>query len=398
MLSKLLLIYGFLFSLPLIILNVLPFGLKLDDLVMMVILFFLVIFNFKSGVRINKYILLFISVSAFFSILAFLNSSINIKEYMGDNSVTVFLRVIQSLLIILLFSMIYSNPVFLGSIYKGFIFGSSISLIIFLYYLAIHIDLSKFIDRGVYFTKDIFQYTDDTPFTVHVNTLGSFFLISFFLIFFKSNTWIGKLTSFIFLLPSFLLIAKGDLVAIFVFFMCLYLGKSKVRRLYLYGFISSCLVFFPVILSFYSSLREYRVYTSERDGIYLGAFYRIFENPFGYGLGSQNNIIYDAVGVNFPAHNIFLSIGLEFGWFYLFFVMTFLFLCFFKSKKIDNKNKLVFICYLIIGLFGNAMYFYKYHTVALTISMLSLWGGAQYERMLYIKQKRYKWAQYCSAK
>ncbi|MEG0057364.1 MULTISPECIES: O-antigen ligase family protein [Hafnia] len=388
MIARVSFLYGVFFSLPLSFLNILPFGVKIDDLILCFLLGLLSLQRISSGKKIsfNKYAFLFVAISAFFALVSLIISNLNISFYLGDDSITVFFRVVQSLLIILLISWMQSQRKFVDALFSGILLGSFVSLIVFLCYFFAHVNVSMFLSRGVYFTKDIFQYTDNIPFTVHVNTLGSFFLISFFIIYFKSTSWHGKLASFLFVVPSFLLIAKGDLVAISFFFMVLYFSHSSSRRLILCVLTLLCIAFSPAIFSLYHSLNQYRVYTSERDEIYISAFKSILENPLGYGLGSQNNVIFNASGINFPAHNIFLSLGLEFGWLYLLCFIVFICIWLFRSK-VEAKNKLVFICYLLIGLFGNAMYFYKYHTIVLAISMFSLWGRASYESMLHAEQK-----------
>ncbi|WP_341864737.1 O-antigen ligase family protein, partial [Buttiauxella ferragutiae] len=186
--------------------------------------------------------------------------------------------------------------------------------------------------------------------------------------------------------PSLLLISKGDLVAMAFFFGYIFFNKNKTRRLFLVFLTGVTLAFLPSLLMYYSSLQKYRLTSSDRDSIYTTALIRMLEQPFGYGLGSQNNVIFEGSGINFPAHNFFLSIGLEFGWLYLSLIVMFLAFWLIKSK-VHISNKLFFVSYLIIGFFGNAMYFYKYHTLALCLAMLGVLRTSINENMLYLKQK-----------
>lgn len=387
MVNTLVFLYGLLFSLPLTIINILPSGLKLDDIVLCILIAVLINSKLKkdsSFVLFNSYALIFILTTLCMSLIALIISINNIQHYIGDDQWTVFFRVIQSILIITAITLLISNDISLKPLFNGIITGAAISLIVFLCFFYIHFDIAKFITRGVYFTKDIFQYLDYNPFTIHVNTLGSLFIIPFFIIIFNDYSKKIKFLSPLFLLPSILLISKGDLVALLFFFAYSFFNKNKVRRLFFVFLGGVVLALMPSLLMYYSSLQKYRLTSSDRDNIYHTAIVRFLEQPAGYGLGSQNNIIFSDSGINFPAHNFLLSTGLEFGWLYLLLVTVFFSMWLLKSN-VKVANKVIFTCYFIIGFFGNAMYFYKYHTLALCLAMFGAF--TVHENMLHLKQK-----------
>lgn len=367
-------LYGLFFALPLTALDIFPFGIKIDDVILISLLSALVlksVFSSGDGI-INKYSLLFLMLTLTASTLSFLISNLNFDSYLGDTAITVYFRVIQSLLIVLFMSLICNNKDFVGKLKWGILCGSLISLVVFMCFFIMHFDFSKFSYRGVYFTKDIFQYSKYLPFSIHVNTLSSFFLISFFLLYLNNKKY--RYFSFLFILPSFLLIGKGDILAIVVFFTLLVLSKLKNKYLFCACVAIIIILLSPYLYNEYQSLSQYRVYTSGRNELYGTALQEILMNPFGYGLGSQNNILFAMTGINYPAHNVFLSLSIEFGVFYSL-LLSFL-MIYWLVKSQDNINKYVFIAFLIIGLFGNAMYFYKYHTLAIFLSLFSLWRAA----------------------
>lgn len=143
-----------------------------------------------------------------------------------------------------------------------------------------------------------------------------------------------------FILPSFLLISKGDILAIFIYFGYLFYKKNKTNALLVIIFFSLALIMSPYVYELYMGLSEYKVYTSGRDELYGAAITSILNNPLGYGLGMQNNILLHMTGIDFPAHNILLSIGIEFGLLYLTFVV--LYICI-GLRFITLDNRMIFL-------------------------------------------------------
>ncbi|MDT7008627.1 hypothetical protein [Enterobacter cancerogenus] len=366
----LLFLYGFFFALPLTALNLIPGGMKVDDLILFLILSLLPLMMYKRDRRIvvSVFYLLFFIITLIFAFISFYKGISNSDEFMGDSAFTVISRIIQSLLILTFLILIRSSAYTLQYFFKGFLIAATISLIIFFLYYISKINFATFVSRGVYFAKDIFQYNEDLPFTVHVNTLGSFFLIAFFII--KSNFPRYGLYSYAFLAPAFLLISKGDIFAILVYFGYIFYKKNNINALIIIIFFSLIVVLSPWLYEIYLSLSEYKVYTSGRNELYGAAVKSIISNPFGYGLGMQNNVLFSMTGIDFPAHNIFLSIGIEFGVFYLVFSILFII---FGMYACTLNNRVIFFSFLIIGMFGNAMYFYKFHSLAIGLCVFGLW-------------------------
>lgn len=375
MINYLIFLYALFFALPLSAIDFLPAGIKLDDVILIVLLaiFLARVFLSRKKETLSRGVLAFLLLTLIFSSVALIKS-INYfpEQSYGDSAYTVYGRILQSLLIILFVCFLANrNERSIKMFKSGLLLGSSLSLIIFFYFFIAHVDLSSFASRGVYFTKDIFQYSPDTPFYVHVNTLGSFFLISFFILFYQPRSNIHKALSFIYLLPSLLLIAKGDVIALCLFFTIYFYQNKRFRALFYYFLLPVFLFLAPVFYSVYESLSQYRVYSSGRNEIYSAALNGMLNNPFGYGLGVQNQIIFEKTGINFPAHNILLSVGVELGLVYLFLVVLYFFVWFLNNRKSYYQLGIV-VCYIAIGFFGNAMYFYKFHTLILAMTMLGV--------------------------
>ncbi|MGM5532041.1 O-antigen ligase family protein [Mixta calida] len=380
MINYLIFLYAFFYSLPLVVIDFLPAGVKLDDVILIFLLVILIVRMFLSKKKevISRGVVLFLLLTLLFSTISLIKS-INYfpDQAYGDSGYTVYARILQSLLIILFVCFLANRSERTINFFKkGFLLGSTISLAIFFSYFFENFNLNTFASRGVYFTKDIFQYNPDAPFFVHVNTLGSFFLMSFFLLYDQEKYNIYKVMSFFFLLPSLLLIAKGDILALFLFFIVNFYQYKRFRVFFYYILLPISLFLAPVFYSLYQGLSQYRVYSSGRDEIYGAAIDSIFNSPFGYGLGVQNEIIFQKIAINFPAHNILLSVGLELGLIYLFIVILYFFVWFFNHRKAQFQTGIV-ICYVIIGLFGNAMYFYKFHTLILAMTMLGIIKGVK---------------------
>ncbi len=366
----LLFLYGIFFALPLTSLNILPGGIKIDDIILFCLIPTLpiVVYQKDKCLKISLGYVLFLFLTLIFSFVSFYKGAAATDLYMGDSPYTVISRVIQTVLIVTLLMFIKGASITLKPFFKGYVLSASLSLLIFFSYYFSKVDLASFSSRGVYFAKDIFQYNDDLPFTVHVNTLGSFFLIAFFII--KSNYKRFDIFSYLFLIPSFLLISKGDILAILVYFAYVFYKKNNLTSLLVILTSFFLVMVSPLLYDMYMGLAQYRVYTSGRDELYEGAISSILNNPMGYGLGMQNNVLWQVTGIDFPAHNIFLSIGLEWGMVYLVCSLIFLTLGVYASNP---KNRIIFLSFLIIGLFGNAMYFYKFHSLALALSLFGLW-------------------------
>lgn len=379
----LLFFYGLFFSLPLVRLNLFIGGVKFDDFILALLtlsIFTSAVFNDKK-LNLNKHIFSFVIITFFFASIAFYRNYLNFEMSTDDDNIIVFLRVIQSLMIFLVIGLIKGNDYNINFLYKGLLSGSSLSLILFLFYFFSHFDLTAFSSRGVYFTKDIFQYNEDSPFSIHVNTLGSLFLISFFILYFNLKR--NRILAYLFIIPSLLLISKGDMLAVLAFLGFKYFLKSQNKIFMAALFFIIFLALSPKLYDEYLSLAQYRLYPSGRDELYTGAFEGIIRNPLGYGLGSQSNILYNITGIDYPAHNFFLSIGIEFGVFYLIYVIFSMSVWFFKFK--GKTYKYVLITYLIIGFFGNAMYFYKFHALAIAITILGVWRASGNENTYYVK-------------
>jgi len=368
-------LYGLFFSLPLTMLDVLPGGVKFDDIVLIMILgvYLYRELSTPGTVKMNKYFLLFIFITLSFAFFSFLISQFQSDPPLGDTPLTVLSRILQSLLIVF---MLATNCLDIRSVTvlkKGIVIGTSISLLVFFVFFIMNVDVTKFSTRGVYFTKDIFQYNSYLPFSIHVNTLGSFFLIAFFIVYEMKN----KLSFFsvIYLMPSIFLIGKGDIVAVSVFFALVLLSKIKNKTFIISLVVLIVMLSLPILYQEYLTLSQYRVYSSGRNEIYFAALTEILSNPIGSGLGYQNNVLFNLTGINYPAHNIFLSLSLELGVIYALILLLMSMIWLLKSSS--EECKYIFICFLIIGLFGNAMYFYKYHTLALFFCFYGLWRPRQ---------------------
>ena len=128
-----------------------------------------------------------------------------------------------------------------------------------------------------------------------------------------------------------------------------------------------------IILSYF--FNEYNITMSSRDSIYVSALYAISDNILGYGLDSQNSIIEKYSGINYPAHNFFLSVLLELG--IIAFVLSVMVIILIFKKVINSYNTFalsVLIAFLFTGMFGNLLYFYKLHFFVIGFTYFSGWN------------------------
>jgi len=126
-------LYGLFFSLPLTMLDVLPGGVKFDDIVLIMILgvYLYRELSTPGTVKMNKYFLLFIFITLSFAFFSFLISQFQSDPPLGDTPLTVLSRILQSLLIVF---MLATNCLDIRSVTvlkKGIVIGTSISLLVF---------------------------------------------------------------------------------------------------------------------------------------------------------------------------------------------------------------------------------------------------------------------------
>ncbi|PMO17534.1 hypothetical protein BCT16_14970 [Vibrio sp. 10N.222.54.B6] len=283
-------------------------------------------------------------------------------------------------MLVVLFAYFLSKSHFKRAAFNGIILGGLISALLFFNFLASNIDTSLFITKGSYLVKDVFQYDDRNPFSIHVNSLSNLLMMCFFCSFWiytKSSNRSYLIYSFVFLLVPTLMMTKGVILGLVLAFLII--GYEKLYRLYgraliIVFILTGGLVFVFSLNYIHEFFSEFNINVSGRDNLYVGALRAFSDNFMGYGLDSQNTVLEQYTGINYPAHNFFLSVLLELGIFaFLFFLFVILGL--FKHLiNIEDKFSLaVFVAFFITGMFGNLLYFYKLHFFILCFTAYSGW-------------------------
>ncbi len=143
---------------------------------------------------------------------------------------------------------------------------------------------------------------------MHINTVGTILLLSIYLNLLKFQVTRNKvyvLLSAFMLLPSIMLLSKGDLLADF-----------NSSRLFLFFeikdvvFVFVCLAVSGLIAGYGLNLAKF---DSTREALYSTALQAFISNPHGYGIGTERQVIFASSGINYPAHNFLLSAALETG-------------------------------------------------------------------------------------
>lgn len=368
--------WGFTWAMPL---SYLPsfHGVKLDDLFLICLLFIFILIQ-KSNLK------LIISIIA---ILIY--CTVYLLYSLGEPALEpfpIYIRVIQCLLVILYASFLAESDLKRDA-FNGVIFGGLISFFIFLHFILNNLELTLFVAKGSYIVKDSFQYNDSNPFSIHVNSLSNLFMFCFFCsvwCYQNSGKYIYKFSSFLFLAGPILMFTKGVILGVGVF--AIILAEKKIRRkfgkTYLIAFLLS-IVLLAILLTLsienlFSLFTDYNITMSSRDSLYAGAISASFDNPLGYGFGSQNYIIEEYTGINYPAHNFFLSVLLELGLIALFFSLCFTIYFFLNvASKNHTYSLAVAVAFFITGMFGNLMYFYKLHFFIISFTLFTGWIHAK---------------------
>lgn len=203
--------------------------------------------------------------------------------------------------------------------------------------------------------KDFFN-GENTFLSVHINTVGTILLLSIYLNLLKFQVTRNKvyiLLSAIMLLPSIMLLSKGDLLAILIASVFLCFSKQKIAYLFFV-----CLAAGGLIASYSLNFAEF---DPTREALYSTALQAFIDNPYGYGIGTERQVIFAYSGINYPAHNFLLSAALEAGVLGVVFFLALILYSYRRNK--DPVARAFLIAFVVVGSFGNVMYFYKYHFV-----------------------------------
>ncbi|HIF9305999.1 TPA: O-antigen ligase family protein [Photobacterium damselae] len=364
-------LWGFFWSLPL---SILPsfHGAKIDDMIMLILLFIFLCHG-KVNIKLIAFLFVVISYSTVYLIFS---------DFDND-PIAIYVRIIQSMLLVLFSYFLIKNKLIIPS-FKGVILGGCISLFFFFSFVFKNVDFGLLIVKGSYLVKDAFQYSESDPFSIHVNSISNLYMFIFFCslsLYLLSKKKIYLYMSFVFLLVPLLMITKGVLIGIMLFFLIIYNDCLKQKCGNKYFIIVTISMIFILLSSFlfYSNVErvfnEYNINMSSRDSIYISALHAISDNLLGYGLDSQNSIIYNYSGINYPAHNFFLSLALEQGIIAFIISISAIFIVLKKVISFSNVFGLgVLVAFLFTGMFGNLLYFYKLHFFAIGFTYFLGWN------------------------
>jgi hypothetical protein len=338
-------ILGVLIVFPLKILSVGSVNYKFDEILLVCI--FVILFCTR-GIAFRPLVycgLIFLYLA--YGALAILDSGLVINYQ-------VYFRLLQIVLIIVVVSMMSDGE--RVKMLDGIASWGPVLALCIVFYLIFILDYSfdLLLDNQQYY-KDFFN-GKTTFLSVHINTVGTILLLSIYLNLLKFQVTRNKvyvLLSAFMLLPSIMLLSKGDLLAILIalVFFCF----SKLKMSYLF-FV--CLAVGGLIAGYGLNLAKF---DSTREALYSTALQAFISNPHGYGIGTERQVIFASSGINYPAHNFLLSAALETGVLGVIFFLALILYSYLRNK--DSVARAFLIAFVVVGSFGNVMYFYKYHFV-----------------------------------
>ena len=346
------LLYGVLFFFPL---GALPrFGfVKIDDLLLIGLLLFFVV---TRGV--NFRLLAIVTLVLSVIIFNLINSSLGREQF------DILMRATQCALLVVFASYTVE---YRRNLVSGFLIGGVMTSLIFYYNLIFLVDHTSIL-VSLYAVKDYYTYINTDVFSIHINTVMVIVMACFILSFARYQSEAKAryiLLMLFFIMVLILSVAKNALLSMCISFCFLYVLRSKawVKSSSLYILALSAI---PLYVFISNNLDEIRIIASNRFEIYSSAIKLIIENPFGnVGLGMQSTAINSVVGLNYPAHNALLSVGLEFGFFYAVSFFWILILLFIKTNRIYS---VLFLAFILTGMLSNLLYFYKYHFLMLALA------------------------------
>ena len=266
----------------------------------------------------------------------------------------VFFRILQVLLVIIVMSMM--SDVEKTAMLDGMANWGPVFALLIVFYLVFKLDYSASVLVGSQqHYKDFFN----GPYSflsVHINTVGTVLLLSIYLNLLKYKVT-GKavyfLLSIFMLLPPLMLFSKGDLLAVTLALVYLCFARFRVSKLFF--------VFLALGAVIAAIGWDFSRFDPTREVLYSAALKAFIQNPFGYGIGTESQVIFALSGIDYPAHNFLLSAAIEAG---VLGVAFFLALVIYSYRR--NKSTLArafLLAFVVVGSFGNVMYFYKYHFV-----------------------------------
>lgn len=337
-------LFGFFLTLPMKYINIDFFGFKIEDAICCLLLF---AFLFLRGLTLKAYGLAFCFVAyiAYGMLVALV--------FDGGQHYEVVLRILQVTMIVLFLSAL--RPPEIVQLVHGVASGGVLLAIILIGYIYLVLDFSVsdlIEDKLLY--KDYFN-DNDSFLRIHINSVGGILCLAMYcnvLRFELSSKSRYLLYSVILVVPSLMLFSKADILA-WLSIAAIYTFRKHIVLA------SLCAVIGSVGLILAENIPE--GFDPTRVTLYSGALRAFFDNPLGYGLGSQIDVMYRFAGICYPAHNFLLSAALEAGIFGVLFFLILLVTLFLSTK--DAMTRCFIIAFIIIGSFGNVMYFYKYHFV-----------------------------------
>lgn len=266
----------------------------------------------------------------------------------------VFFRLLQILLIIIVMSMM--SDIERTAMLDGIGNWGPVFALLMVSYLVFKLDYSTSVLLGSQqHYKDFFN-SKESFLSVHIDTVGTVLLLSIYVNMLKyqvTGRSIYLVLCIFMLLPPFMLLSKGDLLAVSL--ALVFLGFARFSVSYLF------FVFLAIGGVIAAVFGDFSRFDPTREILYSTALKAFVQNPFGYGIGTESQVIFALSGIDYPAHNFLLSAALETGIFgVLFFVSLVFYSCWKNKSPIARAFLLAFV---VVGSFGNVMYFYKYHFV-----------------------------------
>lgn len=289
----------------------------------------------------------------------------------------VFFRILQILLIIIVMSMMSDSEK--TAMLDGIANWGPVFALLIVFYLVFKLDYSMSVLLGSQqHYKDFFN-SEDSFLSVHVNTVGTVLLLSIYLNVLKyqvTGRALYLVLCLFMLLPPLMLLSKGDLLAIVLALVFLCFAKFKVSYLF-FLFLALGGVVALVGLDFSQ-------FDPTREILYSTALKAFFQNPLGYGIGTESQVIFELSGVDYPAHNFLLSAALETGVLGVIFFLTLIVYSYCKNKS--PLARAFLLAFVVVGSFGNVMYFYKYHFVF--FMMINAFFDRTYCRSVGLRNQR----------
>lgn len=173
----------------------------------------------------------------------------------------------------------------------------------------------------------------------------------------------------IFLLMPFVFLIKRDILGVLiggVYFVVAKMENRFIKNLCYFCIILGLYWIVIKVVSLWSD-SEFITLMAHRVQIYTGSFNLIKTNLYGYGLGSEIELLKVEMGRPFVSHNSFLAYALELGVFNSLAFISILLVIFKKYKNIFLR--FFFLVFFVQSFMGNGFYYYKYHFIFLLISI-----------------------------